>query len=179
MPPLRCGTRARIVDSYVYFGSVVSADNSVVPDSARRSQKAMVTFAPLSLCLFGSARMARGLQLSLASSLHAVAAWTECPRRAYTNLNVTYMRVLRRITGKPRYDRASAATSDREVGEELRAPSLQSLLARRRLQLLASALNADSPILSARLATEVRGARHGALPWLELVLVDMEACRLL
>ena len=87
LPPLRCGTRARIVDSYVYLGSIVTPDNNVVPDANRRSQKTMVTYVPLSVSLFGSTRTSRKLRLSLASSLcwsrllHAVAAWTSCPRR--------------------------------------------------------------------------------------------------
>ena len=179
LPPLRCGTRARIVDSYVYLGSVVTPDNNVVPDANRRSQKTMVTYAPLSVSLFGSTRTSRKLRLSLASSLcwsrllHAVAAWTSCPRRPYSVLNVTYMRVLRRVAGKPRFDKESAAKSDKDIRSELMAPSLYALISRRRLQLLASALSGDSPIVPALLAMRVPGTAHGALPWLELVLTDM------
>ena len=179
LPPLRCGTRARIVDSYVYLGSVVTPDNNVVPDANRRSQKAMITYAPLSVSLFGSARTSRKLRLGLASSLcwsrllHAVAAWTSCPRRSYSVLNVTYMRVLRRVAGKPRFDKESAVKSDKDIRAELMAPSLYALIARRRLQLLASALCGDSPIVPSLLAMRVPGTAHGALPWLELVLSDM------
>ena len=91
------------------------------------------------------------------------------------NLNFAYMRALRRIAGKPKFDKDSAATKDHEIRASLAAPSLYALLARRRLQLLSSMLCSDTPLLPALLATTVVGTAHGALPWMELVLEDMAA----
>ena len=177
--PSICGSEhLRVVDQYKYLGSKVTCDNSVIPDAAYRVQRTMLTYGPLAGCLFGSSRISRSLRQSLASSLcwsrllHAVATWTRMPRRAYVMINACYMRVLGRIVGKIRHS-SSTRHRDADVRAELLAPSLQALISRRRLQLLASVLRGDVPMLPALLAVSIPGTKHNALPWIELVVNDM------
>jgi hypothetical protein len=169
-----------VVDSYKHLGSMVDPDNRVIQDAALRASKAMASFAPLSVSLFGARAIPRRLKLSLMTSLilsrllYNVGTWPTLPLRAYQVLNAVYMRVLRRIVGKMRFS-SSGHDTDHCIRASLGAPSLGILIARRRLMLLASIFRCNSQAVSALLSTTVPGTLHGKLPWVELVITDMIA----
>jgi hypothetical protein len=189
--PLPCGSldsaglpqRLRVVDSYKHLGSMVDPDNRVIQDAGLRASKAMASFAPLSVSLFGARAIPRRLKLSLMTSLilsrllYNVATWPTVPLRAYQVLNAVYMRVLRRIVGKMCFG-ISGHDNDLSIRSSLGVSSLSILIARRRLMLLASVLRCNSQAVSALLSTTVPGTLHGKLPWVELLISDMLALQL-
>eukprot|EP00972_Heterocapsa_arctica_P073014 10785066-Heterocapsa_arctica.AAC.1 len=89
-------------------------------------------------------------------------------------INAVYMRVLRRIAGQMRHG-GEKHMCDADVRTALGMPSLNILIARRRLMLLSSVLRHNSQSVCALLATRVPGTQHGKLPWVELVVADMLA----
>eukprot|EP00973_Karenia_brevis_P011041 1494564-Karenia_brevis.AAC.1 len=93
----------------------------------------------------------------------------------YSKLNSVYMRGLRRIAGKVKFDATSAreAGSDHSVRVMLGAPSLLCIIMRRRLLLLASVLRYGPPHLLAILATRSKTNECAPLPWVSLVLADL------
>eukprot|EP00973_Karenia_brevis_P094817 12424323-Karenia_brevis.AAC.1 len=92
----------------------------------------------------------------------------------YRKLNNVYMRVLRRIAGACRYDK-TCKLSDSEVRRLLDAPSLQCLIMRRRLMLLAAVVKANVLSLLGLLSVVSKTADELRLPWTRFIVEDMKA----
>ena len=87
---------------------------------------------------------------------------------AIKKINCVYMRVLRRILGDCRY--GPCVFSDLEVRRQLRQPSIDCLLLRRRMHYLKRLVTCEHKSLIAVLALVHKGRR---LPWVDLICKDM------
>ena len=180
LPP-ECGQNAlRIVCRYVHLGSGLDNNCGPSPDVQIRTSSAMAAFAPISKKVFGNPRVTRAVRLRLLSSLvlsrllYNVQTWSVVSQAAYNRLNSVYMRGLRRIGDRTKYDPKSAheGGSDSYVRMMLGMPSLQCLLLQRRLLLLASVLRNGASSLVALLS--FTGREHVPLPWVRLVRSDLQ-----
>jgi len=136
----------------------------------------MAAHCPLASKVFGSARVGFWLKLVFLQSLvmsrllYLVWFWNGKPK-ASRNLNAVYMRALRRIVGESRFGTANDCT-DLDVRMKMCQPSLDCLVARRRLLHLACVEKSRTMVLHALLAP-CRGKQQ--LPWVSTVLLDL-AC---
>ena len=168
----------RVVSEYKHLGSMVSRDGNLVPDAVHRSCTAMASYCPLSAKIFACRRIARQVRIRLFMSLvvsrllYNVHVWSHMPKKAYAKLNAVYMRGLRRIADAARF-RATGHGSDLSVRQALDLPSLQCLIAQRRLLLLSSLLRSAPPHLISLLSLPA-GAAGKKLPWVQLVLRDLD-----
>ena len=182
----------RVVDSYVHLGSELGADGNPFGDVSRRLAGASASYSPVATKVFGSWQIDISTKLTLASSLvfsrllYNVQTWSKWSVAAYRRLNAMYMTVLRRISGKCRYN-SSCDVSDRDVRSYLNMPSLQCLIIRSRLSLLGAVLRSGISSLAAMLATALTSSSDGCfvrLPWVQLVREDLtmlfgfHACKL-
>ena len=90
-------------------------------------------------------------------------------QNALRKINDVYMRVLRRILGKPRYK--GGQCSDVSVRNQLQQPSIDCLLIRRRLKYVGRVLQNRHKSLYAVLSLKYKGMQ---LPWVQLVASDLQ-----
>ena len=174
-----CGCASlRIVSNYKHLGCKFGADCKAGPDTEHRVSTAMSSYCPLSQKVFAATEISRQVRMRLFFSLvvsrltYCVHTWSSLSRPAYKRLNSVYMRGLRRIAGKSRFNKESAKlATDKEVRQELGAMSLQCLLVRRRLLLLSQVVRFGSSHMQALFATKRNDGSR--LPWAEQVLCDM------
>jgi hypothetical protein len=163
-----------VVPKYKHLGSIVPIDGNDMHDSKLRSASALSAYCPLASKVFGSAKVGFWLKLVFLHSLvmsrllYQVCLWNGKPK-PFRNLNAVYMRALRRIAGESRFSDKNNCT-DLQVRAKLLQPSLDCLIARRRLLHLACIEKSRTMVLHALLAPIARKAR---LPWVELVLGDL------
>jgi exonuclease III len=180
LPP-ECGHPAlRVVRKYIHLGSGLDNHCNPSPDVQIRTSSAMAAFAPISKKVFGNPRVARMVRMRLLMSLvvsrllYNVHVWSCVTQAAYNRLNSVYMRGLRRIADKTKFDAVSAHAngSDSYVRTLLGAPSLQCILLQRRLLLFATVLRNGSRSLSTLLSA--RGRDGSPMPWVRLVRNDLQ-----
>jgi hypothetical protein len=135
LPP-ECGHPAlRVVRKYVHLGSGLDNHCSSAPDVQIRTSSAMAAFAPIAKKVYGNPLVARDVRVRLLMSLvvsrllYNVHVWSHVSQAAYCRLNSVYMRGLRRIADRTKYDAKSARAtgSDQSVREILGVPSLSSV----------------------------------------------------
>ena len=95
-----------------------------------------------------------------------VHVWSNLNTDAWRCLNSTYMRVARRILGKPRFDHI--CPSDLQVRTQLGCPSLDCVLRRKRLIYLGWV----APVLHALLQS--RSPLGTPPPWVRLIVDDLD-----
>jgi len=170
----------RLVDCYKYLGSMICEDRSLVPEGISRASSALNAFGPIADTVLGAKSIKQRVRSALNASLvfsrllFNVCTWSSVPDRALRELNIVYMRSLRRIAGAMRFG-PDCSLSDRAVREHLGEPSIDCRLVRARLLHLCSVLRAPSPCLRAVLT--VKGPQGEPLPWVRLVIDDMCALR--
>eukprot|EP00973_Karenia_brevis_P017938 2465190-Karenia_brevis.AAC.1 len=102
----------RVVQEYKHLGSLISSDGSPAADAPHRAQSAMSAYAPLATKIFGCIRLSRHVRLRLYNALvvsrliYNVHVWSNVSKAAYTRLNSVYMRGLRRIAGKCKFQQS-------------------------------------------------------------------------
>jgi hypothetical protein len=128
-----------VVASYAHLGGILSNSGSMVPEARARRSSMMASFGPLAVRIFGQQGFSMEMRLDMASSLlwskllYNVVTWTMQPQ-ALKILDDAHMRVLRRIAGRMRGNEHDGKHSTAlEVRRELRAPSLECIIVRRRL----------------------------------------------
>eukprot|EP00973_Karenia_brevis_P065142 9044142-Karenia_brevis.AAC.1 len=84
------------------------------------------------------------------------------------------MRVLRAVLGCQRYDK-KCSTSNVDVRRALGWPSIECLITRRRLKYLATLCQRKPASLWALLGCSASAREHCPLPWVNLVLADLQA----
>ena len=133
----------------------------------------MQAFAPIAVKVFGNHNISIGIRLSFLSSLvlsrmlfNAHVAVLHVSH--LTLFNGAYMRVLRRITNKMRFERCDM--TDHAIRKSLNAPSVDCIIQRNRLLYLRRLLINKPRVLLAALHFQFKGRR---LPWVELILEDL------
>ena len=97
-------------------------------------------------------------------------AWSAVSLWSLKKVGTVYVRVLRRIAAKHRYD-SSCSMSDRQVRLLLNMPAIEMLIAQLILGYLRQVLTSPVPKLRALLA--VREKEGQSLPWVQLVLSNL------
>ena len=116
---------------------MVSHDSTDHADAMHRVQLAMNAYAPLADRLFGSPQVACDMKLAFSSLLvesrlfYNVHLWSTMQVSALKKLNGVYMRVLRKIADRCRFD--ASAISDVSVRVQLCALSIDCIFRTRRL----------------------------------------------
>jgi hypothetical protein len=185
LPP-ECGdVSLRIVGEYKHLGSVIDNVGTALQDVPIRCSAAMVTYSPLAKKVFGAIRIQRAVRMRLFSSLvvsrliYNVHTWSNITGAMYSKLNSVYMRGLRRIADRLIFSAKSAlaAGSDQLVRDVLGAPSLHCLIVQKRLMLVASVLKYAPTHVAAMLASRADNADKQQLPWVRLVIDDLNRLR--
>ena len=135
--PGRPGLFVGVVGVYKHLGTFCSPAGACYRNAAYRAQSAMEAYGPISLKVFGSELVPTAYKLAFLSSLVLsrllFGVYVTVPTtKDIRVMSAVYMRALRRIGGRCRYD-ASSNITDLEVRRELGQPSLDCLIARRRL----------------------------------------------
>ena len=97
-------------------------------------------------------------------------AWSAVSLLSLKKLNTVYMRVLRRIAAKLRFD-SSCSMTDQQLRVLLNMLAIEMLIAQLRLGYLRQVLTSPVPQLRALLA--VRDKEGQLLPWVQLVLSNL------
>ena len=164
-----------VVSSYKHLGSIIDETASYVPEANNRSSKAMNSFAPLAVRVLGSLSISRNRRIRLSWSLvmsrllFNVHVWSCFAGKARTTLNVTYMRVWRRVAGNPRYERTS--WTDLDIRIRLQVPSIDCIVRKRRLCYLARVAKCKFDALHA--ALQAFGPKGQRMPWIDLIIEDI------
>ena len=143
--------RVCVVPSYKHLGSSVSGSGSLIAKAQNQAKSAMAAFAPLAKVIFGSQCVALLRKVNLAWSLvfsrlfFNVHTWSEFTCKPRSILEQVYMRVIRRIVGRPRFD--AGAMPDNDVRMASGFPSIDCVVRARRLQYAARLVQADIGIL--------------------------------
>jgi hypothetical protein len=165
-----------VVDEYRHLGGMISADGSLHSDAQVKVSSSLCAYVPLAMKIFGSPVVSAGLKMKFMWSLilsrllfnvHILVPTAQYTRR----LNGVYMRVLRRIADKCRFERTIC---DAEVRKMLHMPSLDCIIMRSRLRYLSRVLRSQPPALLALLSSRPRSS---TLPWTKLILLDMQTLR--
>ena len=165
-----------VVSVYKHLGSMVEMSGGLMADFRHRSSSAMASYSPIAGSIFSSPVISAKRKIALAFSLivsklvYNVHVWSSFGGKPRRQLNVVYMKVWRRIASKSRY--AAGCGNDLLIRQILDVPSLDCLMRKNRLKYLSRLLVAGIPALDALLHS--RGKLDTKLPWVELVLADMQ-----
>jgi len=152
-----------IVAEYKHLGGIVAADGNPVHECRARASAAMAAYAPISGVFFGASGVSVKIKLFFAQML----IWTGLlynihtlvmDQAALSHLNKVYMRVLRRIAGKQRYQ-SENNTTDVQVRRLLSAPSIDCVIVKQRLLYIARLARKQPRALSALLQAQVKDSR--------------------
>ena len=163
--------KLHIVAAYKHLVTYITLDGTDIKDARHKACSAMCAYAPLATKIFGSSAIYMNLKLifleSLVLSRLLFNAHIRVPSVGFIRiLNQVYMRVVRRISNKMRFDKT--AITDRAVRALASQPSIDCLLMRKRLIYLPRVW--QSVFLRAVLAV---GAPSDLLPWTKLILDDL------
>ena len=165
--PERCGQQVlHVIDHYKHLGGQVAINASLFHDAKHKASAAMSAYCPLAIRIFGSRILSVWCKLHYLSSLilsrllQNVHTWVVSPQSLQI-LNAVYMRVLRRIADKLRYD-SSCECSDAEVRRILSQPSIDCLVQRKRLIYMARLAYVQPKALWAILQASPRKQQ---MPW--------------
>ena len=155
---------------------------TALPDLPGRTSSALSAYAPLAKKVFGVIRIQRAVRLQLFFALvvsrltYNVQTWSNITTNMYKKLNSVYMRGLRRIAARSKFDKQSAheGGSDHHVRLELNAMSLQCVIIHKRLLLVAAVLRHGPPHLLTMLASYTDNADRAPLPWVRAVRNDLQ-----
>ena len=191
------GKFLHVVSKYKHLGSETDIKGSNMPYVKQRCSSAMSAYAPISTRVFGCEELELHLRKSFCSSLVLSRllfnAHVRVLRpREFIPLNAIYMRVIRRMSGRMRFD--AHAGNDLDARLAINAPSLDCIMLQRRLtyagRLARSSCSALLSILAIRFeecsdiykslgASTGEHARKGqlghALPWARQLQRDMVA----
>jgi hypothetical protein len=177
---LRSGAEAlHVVDKYKHLGSIVEVDGSLMLEATSRVGRAMNAFAPIAGKIFGSPRINLERKLILAWSLvfsrlfFSVHVWSKFEGKPRQTIQTMYMRVLRRILGRPRYK--AGGVTDLFVRTKLIAMSIDCIMRRARLKYIARLVRSGTHIVL-NLVSQVDGDTR--LPWMKLLISDFSVLRL-
>ena len=168
-----------IVSNYKHLGVHICIDGSDVQDARHKEAQAMMSFAPIATKVLGSRDIGLCLKNifleALVLSRLLFNTHVRAPSVAFMkSLNMIYMRALRRIAGKMRYDHT--AGTDLHARQALCAPSIDCLLRRKRLLYLRRLIVDGPAVLQALLAVD---APLDPLPWTKLVIADLDSVAVL
>ena len=178
LPAVANADRLRIVQSYKHLGSVITPDGKPNLDVPNRTSSALTSYAPIAVSVFGSSCIAREVKINLCKSLilsrllFNVHVWSQVSPWCLRKLNAVYMRVLRRIANQCRYDACSNKT-DCEVRAMLDLPSIDCIVAKKRVAYLPTFLTGASRNLRALLSVRLDPPPGRNLPWVELIDSDL------
>ena len=147
--------RVRIVRVYRHLGARVGPTSNLNPEVANRISSASSVYRPLSSRVFGAQWASSAVRLSLADSLHTSRllfnseVWPPLSPAAGRRLQASYMKVLRRISGRMFYASHDALLTDQSVMTELGVGDVALVMRRRRLGYLARFLSKAPPLLVA------------------------------
>ena len=110
VPVPQCGMKINVVDRYRHLGTIVTANDTDVPNARLRAKSAKEACGPLALRIFWSGHFLAPLKLSLfmslVESLNSFSMHIAPPSfNALRIVAYVYNRVLRRIAGTPRFER--------------------------------------------------------------------------
>ena len=176
LPPNASADSVHVVSQYKHLGSLIDNDHRCNADTLARVNSAMCAYSPIAITVFGNPRFSVQVRLMLARSLvfsrlfQGIQAWSAVSLWSLKKLNTVYMRVLRRIAAKLRFDN-SCGWSDCQVRTILNMPAVETHISQLRLGYLRQVLTSPVPQLRALLA--VRDKDGLSLPWVQLVISDM------
>ena len=177
--PASCGDRVlHIVPLYKHVGTYFNSNLGLMQEAAHRAASTMSAFVPLAGRVFGNCAIPFHIRMHFMTSLLM-------PRLVFNGgmwvptvamlrkINVTYMRVLRRITNQMRFD-SSVDANDITVRRMAKAPSIDCILQRARLLFMVRII-VDGP---STLIALLQQSHHGRqLKWVELLKQDMRSLR--
>ena len=135
-------------------------------------QSAISAYSPIATTVSGNPKFSVQVRLLLARSLvcsrlfQRTQVWSAVSLWSLRKLNTVYMRVLRRIAARLRFD-SSCGITDRHVRVLLNMPAIELFIAQLRLGHLRQVLTSPVPQLRALLA--VKDKEGQPFPWVQLV----------
>ena len=168
----------RIVEEYIHLGSTLSSCMLPACDLERRISAASAAYRNC-VHLLGAACMHMRSRLQLAASLvlsrlfFNIHVWSVLPSVCLQRINTMYMRVLRRCMGQVRFK--GGGLTDLQVRVAIGKPSVECVISRNRLVYFSQLLR--SPASQLRSLLSFRGGSGERLPWVSLLIGDLESLR--